>query len=66
VDVWDLRSNSCGDFVDIDDTPIRERVGKRPADGFQWSAPWLSLSPSFASSDAIDDLVGAGLPQSEA
>jgi hypothetical protein len=61
-----MRSNSRGGFVDMHDTPVRERVGKRLADGYQWSAPWLSLSPSFASGGAIGDLIGAGLPQSEA
>jgi hypothetical protein len=61
-----MRSNSRGGFVDIHDTPIREVVGKRRADGYQWSAPWLWLRPSFASGGAIGDLVGAGLLQSEA
>ena len=50
----------------IQDAPIREHVGKRLADGYQWSAPWLSLSPNFASGSAIGDLVGAGLLQPEA
>lgn len=61
-----MRSNSRGRLADIHDAPIRERVGKRLADSYQWSAPGLSLSPNFASGDAIGDFVGAGLLRPEA
>jgi hypothetical protein len=54
-----------GGFV-VQDALIREHVGKRLADGYQWSAPWLSLSRSFASGSAVGDVVGAGLLQPEA
>jgi hypothetical protein len=66
VDFWDIRSNSRGGLVDIHDALIRERVGKRLAGSYQWSAPGLSLSPNFASGDAIGALVGAGFLQPEA
>ena len=61
-----MRSNSRGGLVDIHDAPIRERVGRRLADSYQWPAPGLSLSPNFAYGDAIGGLVGAALLQLEA
>ncbi len=57
-----MRSSGRGGFIAIHGAPIHERVGNRLADGYQWSAPWLSLSFGFASSD----LVGLGLLQPEA
>lgn len=66
VNVGKMRSNSRGGFVNVHVAPTRERVGKRLADGYQWSAPRLSSSPSFASGGAIGNLVGAGLLQPEA
>jgi hypothetical protein len=61
-----MRSNSRGGLADIHDPPICERVGKRLADSYRWSAQGLLLSPNFASGDATGDPVGAGLLQPEA
>jgi hypothetical protein len=61
-----MRANSRGGFVDIDDALIRARVSERLAGGYQWSAPWLSLSRGFASGGTIGDLVCARFLQPEA
>jgi len=40
-------------------------VAEELARGEQWSEPWLSLNPMFASGGSIDELVGAGVLHEE-
>ncbi len=56
----DYRAFTSG-FVSVRDHRVAGFVEQQFADGVQWPDPWLSLNPSFASGDAVPQLVKEGL-----
>ncbi|MFB9452337.1 DEAD/DEAH box helicase [Streptomyces antimycoticus] len=59
--IRDYKEYTSGSVV-IDDPRIDEKVSKSLADGDQWPDPYLSLNPSFAPGDSVDDLAGESGP----